>query len=115
MDVAEIRTRVASHLTDDYPPLLLSFYGENSSQSGDYVIIGNDYGTELCVCLNDGANYSIDPRAGLPIRFVNSGIEQLAGFIRAYNSQFNREGEPETAYREIRDEFRRIDGLALKD
>jgi hypothetical protein len=115
MDFAEIRSLVASHLAEDYPPLLLSFYGENSSQRGDNVIIGNDCGTELCVRLNDGAIYSIDPLGALPIRFVNSSIEQLAGFIRLYNSWFGGEDDAETEYPKIREEFRRIDGLALND
>ncbi len=86
MDVAKVRTLVTNLLPVCYEPLQLTFYGQRARRHGGYVVIGDDYGTELRVRLSDGAVYSIDPDSQLPVRFVNSGIEQLAKFIQLYRS-----------------------------
>jgi hypothetical protein len=86
MTITEIRELVSSRLPGRYAPLQLTFYGQESRLKGGHVIIGDDYGTDLCVRLSDGAVYSIDPKDELPTRFVNSGIEQLAKFIEVSES-----------------------------
>jgi hypothetical protein len=71
MTVTEIRDLVTSGLPGRYEHLLLTFYGQECRPNGEHVIIGDDYGTDLCVRLSDGAVYSIDPRKELPTRFMN--------------------------------------------
>src|SRR5262245_50717602 len=117
MNADEVRTLVATHLVEKYPPLLLTFYNESAHQRGNYVVIGNDYGTELCVHLSDGRVYSIDPNGILPTRFVNGSISQLVDFIRIYSSTF--EGKKSSCDgptgREVFDELQQLDPLALND
>jgi hypothetical protein len=86
MNAAEIRELVIERLPKRYEPLQLTFYHEKRGPAGDYVLIGDDYGTQLCVHLTDGAVYSIDPESEYPTRFVNSGVHQLAKFIQTYQS-----------------------------
>jgi hypothetical protein len=78
MSPDEIRELVATRLPPSYNHLRLTFYGRESQLQGDHVVIGDDYGTKLCVRLEDGCIYSVDPRHKLETCFMNSSIEQLA-------------------------------------
>lgn len=80
VQLMEIQDQVAKRLPSRYEPLLLTFYGREARQSGDDVIIGDDYGTELHVRA-DGSVHSVDPEGKLPTRFVNSSVAHLAQFI----------------------------------
>ena len=86
MTLANIRDSVAARLPARYDHLKLTFYGKESRLQGEYVVIGDGYGTNLCARLNDGSIYSIDPQRRLETCFVNSSIEQLARFIEASES-----------------------------
>src|SRR5512135_1673625 len=52
MTLAEIRDLAASRLPERYDHLKLTFYGRESRLQGDHVVIGNDYGTDLCARLD---------------------------------------------------------------
>ncbi len=86
MTIAQISELVSIHLPNRYEPLLLTFYHNACRATDEYVIIGDDYGTDLCARLSDGAVLSIDPQKEFPTRFVNSGIQQLAQFIEISKS-----------------------------
>jgi SUKH-4 immunity protein len=114
MTPTEIRELVMSRLPDHYDDLKLTFYRRDCREKGEYVVIGDDYGTELCVRLADGAIYSIDPRHKLPTRFMNSGIPQLASFIELTRlPSESPEADPEAVARQFRDRLARIDSKAF--
>jgi hypothetical protein len=94
---------------------LLTFYGRKSRQRGDQVIIGDDYGTNVCVRLSDGAVYSIDPKAEYPNRFINSGIEQLARCIEVSETYSGTAGNAAELSREMRATLTEIDPKAFAD
>jgi hypothetical protein len=93
MDVNEIRAIVADRFPRRYEPLNLTFYGCDYYLSDDYVVIGDDYGTQLCVRLSDGIMLSIDPKGSLHTRFMNSSIEQFARFVEVCLSYAERPKE----------------------
>jgi len=114
MTVGEIRELVANRLPSRYEHLNLTFYGRESRSSGDHVIFGDDYGTDLCVSLSDGAIYSIDPKHKLPTRFMNSGIEQLARFIEVSETfSGSTITDLEVLSRQMRAELAKIDPKAF--
>ena len=86
MTIEEISKLAVNYLPRSYKPLKLTFSQPYFHQSRDFIVIGNDSGTDLCVDPTNGAIYSIDDQKLLPDRFVNSGIEQLAKFIRTCES-----------------------------
>jgi hypothetical protein len=117
MELSEVCQLVAEQLPDKYEPGLLTFYHQGCRPRDDYVVIGDDYGTELCVRLSDGAVYSIDPEGSLPTRFMNSGIRQLAKFISIYDAG-RAETPTEPGWREaqrLRNEMAAIDPKAVED
>jgi hypothetical protein len=106
-------------LPDSYEPLLLMFYGEPRREGG-WLIIGNDYGTELRAD-DDGQVLSIDSAGRLPVRFVNSSIEKFSRSIdlhRELRSQLESDSD-EDAQRDAVGRFRRelqsLDAAALSD
>src|SRR5215469_5573618 len=116
MTIGEIRAQVARYLPGGYEDLNLTFYGEDCRELGDYIVIGNDYGTDLCVNRQNGAIYSIDPWKKLPTRFVNSGIPQLARFIEVSKSYSiaNAEG-PQILAKKMQVALEKIDSPAIAD
>jgi hypothetical protein len=84
MTINEIRTAVETRLPANYAPLTVSFYGSNAMAKDDFVIIGDDSAVDLCVDTRDNCLYAVDPEGKLPVRFVNSGIEQFIGFFNAW-------------------------------
>lgn len=69
---------------------LINFYFEKNKievtnfENQDYLIIGDDFGTKICVQLSNNKVYSIDEEGDLPMRFINSSIENLMLFIMVY-------------------------------
>jgi hypothetical protein len=110
-DLATIRELVAATLPRKYEPLLLTFYGHEARASGDGVIIGDDYGTELHLT-PDGSVVSIDPEGELPRRFVNSSVERLAEFLQVVSATKRSDDDAELAmWRKLAD----IDPRAFVD
>lgn len=92
MTLGQIRELAARCLPSRVDIMHLSFYGHDSEPDGDHVIIGDDYGTNLCVRPSDGSVWAIDPRHELPTRFVNSDIERLSRCIEATKTVTDAEG-----------------------
>jgi hypothetical protein len=115
MTLLEIRELVAKRLPERYEHLQFTFYGRESQPKGDHVIIGNDYGTDLCVRLDDGSIYSIEPEEKLPMRFMNSGIEQLARFIETCESFPHANLTPESLACQMRGALSAIDPRAFSE
>ena len=116
MSVDEIREFVAKRLPSCYGSLELTFYGPQSRPHGDLVTIGNDYGTDLCASLSDGAVYSIDPQRKLPVRFVNSGIEEFGRFIEvSENFSAVENTDDKTVARLLREALTKIDPPAFSN
>jgi hypothetical protein len=118
IDAAEIRRLIAEHLPATYEPLQLTFRAAPSWDGGDYVVIGDDYGTQLRVLLSSGVVYSVDPEAELPVRFVNSSIERLGQFIRVHQSYAGRaknDSEVAKVAAELQEELASLDAPAFAD
>jgi hypothetical protein len=116
MTITEVRALVASRLPSRYEHLKLTFYGRECRPRGEYVIIGDDYGTDLCLRLSDGAIYSIDPQETLPTRFMNSGIQELARFIEVSESFSDTTiADTEILFRRMQETLSPIDPKAFAD
>jgi hypothetical protein len=115
MTLADIRELVAARLPERYSHLKLTFYGRESRLQGEYVLIGDDYGTALCARLDDGSIYSFDPKERYPTRFMNSGIEQLARFIEISESFTGTDLEGEDLAREMRKALSAVDPKAFTE
>jgi len=115
MTLADIRELVATRLPEHYGHLKLTFYGRESRLHGEHVLIGDDYGTDLCARLDDGSIYSIDPEEEHPTRFMNSGVEQLARFIEVSESFSDSKLDTETLAREMRNALSAIDARAFTE
>ncbi len=121
MSINDIRTAVAARLPDSFEPLLLSFYGSNARVKDDFVIIGDDSAIDLCVDMRDNCLYAVDPEGKLPVRFVNSGLEQFIRFFNAYkefSDKLDRARDADAvSYRELkrtlRPQLTAIDDRAL--
>ena len=115
MTLADIRELVATRLPERYDHLKLTFYGRESRPHGAHVLIGNDYGTDLCARLDDGSIYSIDPEEEYSTRFMNSGVEQLARFIEVSESFSGTKLDCEALAREMRKALSAIDARAFTE
>src|SRR5258708_3445006 len=115
MTLADIQELVATRLPKDYDHLRLTFYGKECRPQGEYVVIGDDYGTSLCARLDDGSIYSIDPRKRLETCFMNSGVEELTRFIEVSESFTGTTLDSESLAREMRDALAAIDSRAFTE
>jgi len=115
MTLAEIRELIATRLPERYDNLQLTFYGRASRLDGDQVVIGNDYATDLCVRLADGSIYTIDRDEQYQIRFMNSGIEQLAKFIEVSESFAGTTLDSKSLARQMHDALAAIDDRAFTE
>ncbi len=106
-----------SDLPKTYEPLLLTFYNE-PRRDGTWLVIGDDYGTELRV---DAAGnlYSIDPAGRHITRFVNSSVDKLALFLEAHREfvsmSFTEESSQLAAINSFREQLATVDPLAFSD
>ncbi len=115
MTLDNIRELVATRLPERYDHLKLTFYGKESRLQGEYVVIGDDYGTSLGARLDDGSIYSIDPQEALETCFVNSGTEQLARFIEVSESFTGTALEFEPLAQAMRDALEPVDSRAFTE
>ena len=114
-----IREIIEDQLPSRYEPLLLTFYGTDTRASGNLLIFGDDYGTNLCVDLRDGFVYSVDSKNELPIRFVNRSVRCLAKFLDAHRqcvtklSRTDTEEQQLQVIRSLSEQLNAIDSRAL--
>jgi len=106
MNINEIRTTVETRLPANYEPLLLSFYGSNAMVKDHFVIIGDDSAIDISVDTRDYCLYAVDPEGKLPVRFVNSGLEQFIRFFNAwkeFSDKLDRARDADAvSYRELK-------------
>ena len=118
-DLPEVYEPVPSDVTAGLPkiyePLLLTFYAE-PQREGDWIVIGNDWGTELRVD-GAGAVYSLDSDGEKPTRFVNSSVWQLARSIKMHRAfavePFSTTSDHTSAIKAFRDQLANIDPAAF--
>jgi|GEM_PF-2091603 len=112
---------IEARLPSRYEPLLLTFYEDGLRESGNLIIFGDDYGTDLCLNLDDGCIYSVDPKNELPTRFVNSNVELLAQCLLAHRryqnhlTQTHSEEEQLQAVGNLRAELISVDSNVFKN
>ena len=90
---------------------------ENIKLDEEYVIIGNDFGTNICINHKDEI-FSIDMENEYPIRFINKNLKAFLEFIIIFLSHENEindadDDEINQVLQKIRTEFEVIDIQAL--
>lgn len=92
---------------------------ENIITNDGYIIIGNDFGTNICIN-NRGEIISVDPQKEYPERFINKNLETLVKFIIifiSYEDKIINSDEDKIYYviHEIEKEFAVVDAQALSN
>lgn len=65
---------------------------ENIELDEEYITIGNDFGTNICINHKDEI-VSVDMKAKYPIRFINKNLESFLKFVVIFLSQENEINE----------------------
>ena len=100
----------------DQPNIKLQTYQEK-----DYIIIGDDTGTNICIKPQTGEIFSIDfdGETGLEICFINSTIETFIIFLQIFNAyqKRNRNGNFYQAdeIKKMKNDFLKVDKISLED
>lgn len=92
---------------------------ENIKLDEEHIIIGNDFGTNICINYKDEI-VSIDLENEYPIRFINKNLETFLEFIvifLLYEDKINDADDDEIkqVMQELRKEFDMIDIQALSN
>lgn len=92
---------------------------ENIIIDKEYVVIGNDFGTNICINSKDEI-VSVDLENEYPIRFINKNLETFLQFIiifLSYEDQITDidDEKIDQVMHKIRDEFDMADIQALKN
>ena len=92
---------------------------KNIKLEDEYFIIGNDYGTNICINQKDEI-VSVDPEHEYPTRFINQNLEYLLKFIVVFLSYekviINTSDEDvHNVIENVKREFEEIDIQALSD
>lgn len=90
---------------------------ENIKLDEDYIIIGNDFGTNICVNHKDEI-VSIDTENEYPVRFINKDLETFLKFIVIFLSHENEieeadDDEIDQVMKKVTTEFDMTDIRAL--
>ncbi|MDE5893611.1 MAG: SUKH-4 family immunity protein [Acetatifactor sp.] len=85
--------------------------------SSGYTVIGNDYGTDICID-SKGEVISLDPERELPTRFINRDLEAFLKFLGIFTAYYMKacEADEEEQIRileEVKEEFNKVDSRAL--
>lgn len=85
-----------------------------------YIVIGDDFGTKICIDEKSDEIFSVDDREELPTRFINSNIEFLLAFLVIYKSHLPlledaTDDEAVKIVKKMKKVFREIDSKALKN
>ena len=89
----------------------------DSNSSSGYTVIGNDYGTDICIN-SKGEIISLDPEQELPTRFINRDLETFLKFLNIFTTYHMKvcdvdEEEQIQILDEIIEEFNKVDSRAL--
>jgi hypothetical protein len=92
-----------------------------SHNNGQYIVLGDDYGTKICLKESSGEIFSIDDQYEYPTRFVNSNIKSLVIFLQIY--EYNKAIAIELSdrkvqrkmFQELEPKFLQVDPKALSD
>ena len=89
----------------------------DANPSSGYTVIGNDYGTDICIDLK-GEVISLDPEQELPTRFINRDLEAFLKFLGIFTAYYMKaceadEEEQIQILEEMKEEFNKVDSLAL--
>ena len=82
-----------------------------------HAVVGDDAATEFCCLYENGTVICIDPEEVLPICFVNSNLEKLSSFIKAYDRFISKpldEANPVNIATKLRKSLYPIDHKALE-
>jgi hypothetical protein len=121
MNDPTIKEIFAARLPDKYEPLLLTFYGNATSEIGNLIVFGDDSGTNICLNLDDGFVYSVDLKNELPTRFVNTDVDCLGKFLFAHQRyasevvKIDTDGEQLKIVKRLREELVGIDSKAFDE
>ncbi len=90
---------------------------ENIKLNEEYTVIGNDFGTNICINDKDELVF-VDMENEYPIRFINKNLESFLKFVVIFLSQENEINEADDdeiiqIMQKIRTEFDMIDIQAL--
>ena len=90
---------------------------DNINFDEEYIIIGNDFGTNICVNNKDEV-VSVDGESEYPIRFINKNLESFLEFvviILKYENEIEESDDDEIhqVMQKIRKEFDEVDIKAL--
>lgn len=89
-DLESVRAALTAKLPAKYDLLMLTFHGQEATQTGDMIVIGDDDSNKLCLYSRDGHIRSVDETGQYPSRFVNSSIDQFAGFLAEFERVSNQ-------------------------
>ncbi|WP_024833712.1 SUKH-4 family immunity protein [Ruminiclostridium josui] len=103
--------------------LNISFYNifEQISIKGcNYIAIGDDYGTKICIRENLNEIISVDIERDMNIRIINSSIEHFINFLQIYftrRPELSKADDEEAVeiVRSMRDDFDKLDAMALSN
>lgn len=92
---------------------------EEITKLNDLTVIGDDYGTSICINENDEI-LSVDPEGEYPERFINKDLDSFLSFIREYylfecKAENSGEDEIASALAALREKFNAIDAGALSN
>lgn len=92
----------------------------HEGKENNYVMIGNDFGTSICINIKTDEIFSIDDDNELPVRFINSNIKCLLGCLMVYIKYQPQliEADDEEVFnivKEIRESFIKFDLRALEN
>lgn len=92
---------------------------DNIKLDEEHIIIGNDYGTKICINKNDEI-VSVDEEGEYATRYVNSSLSKLLAFIEIYDcceARFDNISDEEAGFviNEVKRKFNEVDAKALSD
>lgn len=122
-DLSKNTMRILCDIGLPYEPLNFVQFNireiENIRLNKDYIVIGNDFGTSICINNKDEL-ISVDNRNEYPNRFINNCLESFLKFVviyLSYENEINEAGDDEISQviQKIRAEFDVIDIYALSN
>lgn len=107
-------------------PLQVTLYDDDrllrpfTSAGITYYALGNDYGTTIGIRAKTDETWSFDEEGELPLRFINSRIQQFVAFLALYKLKqpdLQKAGDEEATeiVNELRSQFAALDGRAVED